>query len=336
MTATAPSQAALRSVASRRVGHFETDLLVRLVVPDGESGESDRVDRERLPGGRGRRVIQAPRIGRIVADRPFAVERDEVASQARIGGDEPQETIHPGRAGVRLDLRLVGDGRSTEPDRDTGPIDRFRGRPVEREVAVVRSRPEPALVRFVPDLEPPVRDRLGTEAGIVHEHLEEGRTSVFQRIPGCGRMNWRRRHGRREEAEHDERRSRPRAVSASSAWKVVVKSIGPSALRPDVAAALRDKRFPLPGGERAKETHAVERARRGREIVQQPRESGPREPVDVVHADGPEVIAVEDASFWHLRCRADHDLAWIGLALGRALRSPESGNQPRQPQDEAA
>ena len=121
MTATAASQAAPRWSHARRVRHLETDLLVRLVVADGESGESPRVDGD----GLARRVrsgfVEATRIGRVIADGALAVQRDEVAAKVGIGGDEPEKALHPGRAVLRSHFGLVGDGRSAEPDRKPAP-----------------------------------------------------------------------------------------------------------------------------------------------------------------------------------------------------------------------
>ena len=102
----------------------------------------------------------------------------------------------------------------------------------------------------------------------------------------------------------------------------VDRPVGP---RPDVAAALRDERFPLTGGEGAKETHAMERARRGGEIVEQLGELGLDEPVDVEDADGSEVLAREDSIARAPRFHGDGNhrlltsVAWSLRVLGIAL-----------------
>ena len=91
----------------------------------------------------------------------------------------------------------------------------------------------------------------------------------------------------------------------------VDRPVGP---RPDVAPALRDKRFPLAGGEGAKETHAVKGARRGRKIVEQLGELGLNEPVDVEDADGPEVLAREDSIARAPRFHGDGDQRLVRIS----------------------
>ncbi len=214
-------------VHSRRVRHLETDFLVRLVVPDGESGESPRVDGKGLARRLRRRYVEATRVGWVIADGPLAVQGDEVAAKPGIRGDEPEKALHPGRAVVGGRLGLVGDGRSTEPDRDSSLINCLRRRTVECEVVVRRSLPEPSLVRFIPDLEPPVSDRLRPEAGSVASSRKKARTSVFQRSQAAGG-----RIGDEETAGGKKPSTtngiRPRVVRASRASKVVAKSIGRS------------------------------------------------------------------------------------------------------------
>ena len=178
-------------VTSRRVAHFETDLLVRLVVPDSESRESPRVDgngsARRIRGG----CVKATRVGWVIADGSLAVQGDEVATKLGIRRDESEKTLHPGRAVVRSLFGFVSDGRSTEPDRDASLSDCLRSSTVQREVVVGRSLPEPPLIRFIPDLEPPVGDRLSTEARVGRELVEEGADECLPAVPSRWWTNWR-------------------------------------------------------------------------------------------------------------------------------------------------
>src|SRR5688500_2912488 len=63
-------------VDSRRKGHLETDLLVRLVVPDGQPPESPRVDGNGLTGRIRGGCVEATRVGRVISDGPLAVQGD--------------------------------------------------------------------------------------------------------------------------------------------------------------------------------------------------------------------------------------------------------------------
>ena len=76
-------------VHARRVRHLEPDLLVRFVVDDRQSGQAVRDDLAHQAGGFDHGLVQPAWIGRIIADRALAMDRDEVEADVVVCSNIP-------------------------------------------------------------------------------------------------------------------------------------------------------------------------------------------------------------------------------------------------------